>query len=48
MFGYVFCYLKSIEKFLISDKILVEGLIGIILSLSHPSTMIKNSVFLEQ
>ena len=31
MFGYVF-YLKSIEKFLISDKILVEGLIGIILS----------------
>ena len=48
MFGYVFCYLKSIEKFLISDKIHVEGLIGIILTPFCPSTMIKNSLFLEQ
>ena len=46
MFEYVFCYLKSIEKFLSSDKILVEGLMGI--SPSCPSTMIKNSLFLEQ
>ena len=48
MFEYVFCYLKSIEKFLSSDEILVVGLIGIILSPSCLSTMIKNSLFLEQ